>query len=219
MSEFEGYIFIVTYGRSGSTLLQTVLQSIEGCHFRGENNNALLPIFDTVQRIKQAKIDHGYREIEPFGPWYGVDQVDAEKLAKGLVNTFIEQVLRPPEGTRITGFKEIRFHEAEDQFEDYINFIAEHMAPARFIFNHRRWQDVKNSGWWKNCSEELVYNLVTKADAMYHAYAEKYPERSITMHYEDYKDDPSQFEGLFKFLDEPFDLERIQKAAQKRLRH
>lgn len=215
----EKYIFIVTYGRSGSTLLQTVLQSIPGCHFRGENNNALFPLFDSVRRVQQAKVDHGYREIEPFGPWYGIDQVDSERLATGLVETFQREVLRPPEGTRILGFKEIRFHEAGEHLESYLNFIAEHMAPAHFIFNHRNWKDVKQSGWWKNCSEELVYNLVSEADAMYHAYAAKYPDRSLTMHYEHFKDDPGSFEKLFEFIGEPFDLEKARTAAQKRLRH
>lgn len=215
----EKYIFIVTYGRSGSTLLQTVLQSISGCHFRGENNNALFPLFDSVRRIEDAKVDHGYREIEAFGPWYGIDQVDSEQFAKGLVTTFEREVLKPKNDTRILGFKEIRFHEAGEHFESYLNFIAAHMSPSYFIFNHRPWQDVKQSGWWRNCSEELVYNLVTDADALYHAYAAKYPDRCLTLHYEAFKDDPSAFEKMFAFLGEPFNLERVQAAAQKRLRH
>ena len=37
----EGFVFVVTYGRSGSTLLQNVLNTIPGYCIRGENANTL----------------------------------------------------------------------------------------------------------------------------------------------------------------------------------
>ena len=52
---FEGYLIVVTYGRSGSTLLQSILQSIPGYSFTGENNNVLLPLFHAFLRAEDAK--------------------------------------------------------------------------------------------------------------------------------------------------------------------
>lgn len=37
----EGYVFIITYGRSGSTLTQNLLNSLPGYCIRGENSNLL----------------------------------------------------------------------------------------------------------------------------------------------------------------------------------
>lgn len=55
--ELRGTVFIVTYGRSGSTLLQSVVQSIRGAHFTGENFLALLPLMNTVRRVQGARND------------------------------------------------------------------------------------------------------------------------------------------------------------------
>ena len=58
-----GYIFIVTYGRSGSTLLQGILNSIPGYLVRGENRQALrhLYAFHTAavqERRRQRRGQH-----------------------------------------------------------------------------------------------------------------------------------------------------------------
>ena len=45
-------VLIVTYGRSGSTLLQGILNSIEGCLIRGENDNFCFALYQAHQSIK-----------------------------------------------------------------------------------------------------------------------------------------------------------------------
>jgi hypothetical protein len=49
-----GYVFIVTYGRSGSTLLQGVLNSIPGYLVRGENRQALRHLRALMQITRTA---------------------------------------------------------------------------------------------------------------------------------------------------------------------
>lgn len=219
-TNIQGHVFIVTYGRSGSTLLQSVLQSIDGYLIRGENNNALLSLFRSSKRIANAKIEHGYREIESFGPWYGIDQADDKTYACKLVAAFVDEVLRPTADTRVLGFKEIRFHEAQGaEFEGYLNFIAEHFPSTKFIFNHRNWQDVARSGWWKDCDPKMVEDLVTGADQQFEAYAAQYPERCFSTRYEQFQNNPGAFAPLFEFLGEPFDLEAVTAKSEKTLRH
>lgn len=53
--QLVGSLLIVTYGRSGSTLLQSMLQTIPGAHIAGENYNALHPIFQSVRRAQRTK--------------------------------------------------------------------------------------------------------------------------------------------------------------------
>jgi len=218
--QFDGYVFIITYGRSGSTLLQTLLQSINGYFIRGENGNALWPLYQSVSRIAAARIKHGYREIEEQGPWYGINQVDPERYAGKLVNVFVDEVIQPPKDARVIGFKEIRVHEASGEgFEHYLDFIAAHFAPAKFIFNKRGWEDVSRSGWWKNCDADMVKDMVTEADSLYDAYTTKHPDRCFVAQYEEYLDNPDYWRAMFEFLGEVYDPVTVKKLCARQLKH
>ncbi len=218
--QIEGYVFIVTYGRSGSTLVQTLLQSINGYFIRGENANALLPLFRSASRIATARVEHGYREIEEKGPWYGINSVDPDRYAEKLVDVFLDEIIQPPQDARVIGFKEIRFHEASgSEFERYLDFIATHFSPAKFIFNRRNWEDVSRSGWWKNCDAAMVKNMVGEADDLYDAYVQKNPEHCFVVQYEDYLDKPEYWRPLFEFLGEVFDPEKVQELCARQLKH
>ena len=54
----KGTLLIVTYGRSGSTILQSLAQTIPGCHTAGENYNALEGLFRASQRILAQHLTH-----------------------------------------------------------------------------------------------------------------------------------------------------------------
>ncbi|NVK40229.1 MAG: sulfotransferase [Oceanospirillaceae bacterium] len=216
----DGYVFVVTYGRSGSTLLQTVLQSIDGYFIRGENNNAILPLFRTYKRIRSALEEHGYKEIGEHGPWFGADKFNPDRYARKLLDVFVEEVIQPPEDARVIGFKEIRFNETgPKEFFDLLNFMADHFKPAKFIFNMRRWEGVSKSGWWKDYEPDKVRREVEKNDRQFMAYAEEYPERSILLRYEDYSGKPENLRDLFDFLGEPFDLDKLKAISERRLKH
>src|SRR6056297_391020 len=55
-SAVEKSVFVVTYGRSGSTLVQNLLNGLPGACVRGENENLLAPLvraWDIVRHSKQ----------------------------------------------------------------------------------------------------------------------------------------------------------------------
>ena len=108
----EGYVFIVTYGRSGSTLVQKILNSIPGYCVRGENNNGLFYIYQVWREMTQARaivaLRRQKRQSESDHPWYGAELIEPDAFGHALRRTFVDEVLRPPKGTRVAGFKEIR---------------------------------------------------------------------------------------------------------------
>lgn len=217
----QSYVFIVTYGRSGSTLLQTILQSIDGYCIRGENNNVLYSIYHAAQKLldAQSKIKEG-SPASPSHPWYGADKFNPHQFSQKMVKVFIEEVLNPTKGTRVLGFKEIRYFEAkEDEFERFLNFISEFFTPCKFIFNTRKWQSVAKSGWWIGRDPQLARREVTECDRQFHVFAKKHPEISYLIQYEDYAQKPEEIEKLFQFLNEPFNFEKIRKIVAKRLIH
>ncbi|MCK0067975.1 sulfotransferase [Kordiimonas laminariae] len=214
------FVCIVTYGRSGSTVLQTVLQTIPGYHIRGENMNVLYSLYRAANAAHSTRYDHGNKDHGMEEPWYGADKVVPERFSKKLIDIFVEEIIQPPSDARVIGFKEIRFHEAgPEQFEDYLNFIHENLAPCKFVFNVRNWQDVSKSGWWASMDQELVRGIVESCDSMYAAYQQKYPERTLQLSYDETKNNPAAFQPLFDFLGEPFDLEKVTEIVGRRLKH
>ena len=66
-------ILIITYGRSGSTLLQGVLNAIDGVLIRGENMNMCFHMFKTYQAILTSK---SKSERSPQSPFFGAKLLD-----------------------------------------------------------------------------------------------------------------------------------------------
>ncbi|WP_417459284.1 glycosyltransferase [Kordiimonas sp.] len=217
----DGYLFVVTYGRSGSTLLQTVLQSIDGYFIRGENENALYPLFEAWQRAQSVRQRFDTtRPVPKHGPWFGADEVDAEAFAARLVDAFVAEVIRPPENARVVGFKEIRYGDlSEQELETYLEFIARFFPQSRFIFNMRKAEDVGRSGWWKDVDAGFVENLVSRNDAAFKRFAARNEHRCHLMQYEDYTKDVSGFRPLFDFLGEEMDEASLTAMMARQLDH
>src|SRR5687767_11745676 len=81
------HIFIVTYGRSGSTLLNGVLNAIPGVCVRGENDNTLFRIYNALlaaeETVKRAA-------PVPTHPWYGPQFFDMAGYRHRLIDAFLE---------------------------------------------------------------------------------------------------------------------------------
>lgn len=202
------YLFIITYGRSGSTLLQGILNTIPGYCIRGENNG-VMPMYRRVHE-HLCTAHHKFSQIgeTPADSWYGIDQFKPEDHLAGLRQLVIDQVLRPPEGTRSMGFKEIRY--ARPMVGDLgglITFMRKMFPGAGFVFNSRNLDSVLESGWWKNHPNPRAY-LEDFESNMKWAF-ERHAECSTRIHYDDYVADPAALAPLFSFLGEPFDPEPV----------
>lgn len=219
----DGYVFIVTYGRSGSTLLQNLLNGIDGYCIRGENNNALFHLAQSWQALVDAEPIQGVwktgETTDMAHPWYGVEHISADGYGAALSDVFTRHILNLPEGTRVGGFKEIRFHSEPEHFESYLNFIHRFFPNARFVFNSRNHAAVARSGWWAELDPKKVSNTLESAEALYWAYIAKYPDRSIHLHYDSYVEDPRSLEQLFTFLGEPYDEALVQSVMNEKLEH
>lgn len=217
--DLKGTIFIVTYGRSGSTLLQSLLQSIPGAHIVGENYNALEGLFRTAQRARKARSKWGKKDRPPNDPWHNASQIRPARLEKALAEVFTRDVLAPPQDARWIGFKEIRFQTLDDDFDDFLAFQRRAFPNAFFVFNSRRGEDVANSAFWKKRPRHQVVDMVTRMDARFADFAEKNPECSHHVFYEQTVADPASLQPLFDKLGEPLDLEAARAVLGERLTH
>lgn len=216
----QRFVFIITYGRSGSTLVQKILQSIPGYFIRGENKNTLYELFGAYEAAMETRYVHGKKEHEHEAPWFGAHDIVPERFATKMAALFVEEILQPPLDARVVGFKEIRFPDIPDEkFEPYLNFLHRYFPGCKFIFNSRRWRDVAQSGWWKTMDPALVEKLVKSCDARFAAYMNAYPGRGVQLHYEEITEDVSAIKALFDFLGEPMDAPLIDEIITTKLKH
>ncbi len=216
----KGCIFIVTYGRSGSTLLQTILQSIPGAHLCGENDNVILQIWNAVRKVKGAKSAWGDKGGDhPSNPWYGTKYFRPMHFADRMVDAFVDDVLRPPPTARWIGFKEIRYDEFGDDLPSVLNFMSQSFKNAKFVFNTRDADAVSRSGWWRQHDPNEVKRMVFEQDARFASYASQHRTNTFSASYEEVSTDPYSLEQLFHMLGEDFNAKIIGDILTVRLSH
>lgn len=218
--QLMGFIFIVSYGRSGSTLLQTVIQSIPDAHIRGENDNILAPLWQAYRSARGAKAHWSARgSAEPTHPWYGTNAFRPEVFAGRLVNAFVDEILCPPKTARWIGFKEIRYSEFGDALPRVLDFMAAQFKNAVFVFNTRDAKAVARSGWWKKRDPEEVIAMVRTQDARFAAYAAANPGNCFINSFERLVAEPESLATLFDMLGERFDPALVTSILSNKLRH
>lgn len=207
------FVFIVTYGRSGSTLLQGILNSIPGYHIRGENGQLLRDLYDVYRsarhwRARQRRWlrDHPeHEEVPPTNAWYGMDRLPLARLNDDIRRMFVDRVLRPRPEDRVVGFKEIRW-EGPD-LEPFVDWLRSVFPGVRFIINTRNLDDVRQSAWWRRHEDALTH--LREVDRQLRELASRLGSDAYLVHYDDYVGDPATLSGLFEWLGEEPDLAKI----------
>ncbi|WP_282092578.1 sulfotransferase [Epibacterium ulvae] len=216
-------LFIVTYGRSGSTLLQNMINALPGHILRGENANLLGPMVRSWQDLRQSeqrqKMQAADTPSGPHQPWFGYEAINPDQLGHQLAQAFVHSVLRPAPDTRVIGFKEIRWHEDPTLFAPMLEFLQRYMPQARFIFNTRNADEVCRSGWWKTMNPGVVRAQLAQAEALYDTWHIQHPDTCLKMHYNTYAKSPEAWKNLFAFLNMPFDSELVEAVLARKLMH
>jgi hypothetical protein len=197
-----GYLVIVTYGRSGSTLLQGILNSIPGYVIRGENRDAIRYLFEYQRHILAQKAEHTNRR--PLGPrkaWFGIDEVPEDVSLASLRSVVLRTLLRPEPGTRVIGFKEIRWWAGD--WEEYVDFLAQLLPGLRVVINTRNHDDVAKSKWWPEREDPM--GMLERYERRLDEIEARFGERAYRLHFDDWVADPGVLRGLYDWLGEPFD--------------
>lgn len=207
------YLFVVTYGRSGSTLLQGILSSTPGVMLRGENGGVLKHLFlfhETARGHRERLSRTG--PLPPSHPWWGIDGYPDETALRNMRTLVLETLLRPATDTRVAGFKEIDW--PTERLADMLGFLRTLFPGARFVLNTRDLEQVARSKWWARNPDAL-----TELQAMEKTFVEAVDglgEDAYRVHYDDYVADPTVLRGLFEWLGEEFDEEGVRAVMAVR---
>lgn len=211
------FLFVVTYGRSGSTLLNGLLNSLPGYCIRGENGGALFHLFRAVNAARHARYTFGHKPASSTHSWVGSHLVAPDRLASDLADSFLTNVLSPPITARCVGFKEIRYTDIQmndEEFREFLDFMAEAFPGAGFVLNVRDVEATSQSGWWPKQPRERALKSLNNARDRLGAFHESHPETSFLFDYDEMKSDPRHFEALCDFLGEPYNAETAASIMQ-----
>jgi Sulfotransferase family len=206
-------ILVVTYGRSGSTLLQGVLNSIDRCLIRGENYNFCYGLFRSYQSMMVAK---KFTSSKSRSPWFGPKW--DESLFLRATRTMVRDLLLgdvDPRTIDCYGFKEIRYTELHvPQLPEYLAFLAQIFPSVAYIFNTRDLDDVVRSDWWRR-DPDRYRPLLNKTEEQFRSYAAAH-DNCFLIDYRDIVGQSPALAAMFDFLGAPYDTEKITAVLAKR---
>ena len=216
-----GYVFVVTYGRSGSTLVQGLLNSIPGYLVRGENRQIMrhLWAFDKeglaerqVQRRKQRKRGAEVGTSDPTSPLFGMDNF-AHKAAQSHARKIaVRTLFRPEDDTRVTGFKEILW--GDEDTPEFVQWLREVFPGAKFVINTRKLDAVAQSAWW--AEEPDAAADLERREGILMTLLDQLGDAAYHIRYDEFTEDPTVLRGLFEWLGEDWDEERVRDVLGRR---
>lgn len=157
------YLIVISLGRSGSTLLQALLNENPACLIRGENNNFFYHLFKAYEALMNAE---DYARALPDAsnhPWFGFHNYSTETFldsARQLGINFLLGNNNSKEYSTI-GFKEIRFFSRVNdlekhsstplpELEDYLRFLQLLFPGVKFVCIKRKASKIVHSSIWKH---------------------------------------------------------------------
>lgn len=219
-----GFVTVVTYGRTGSTVVQAALNALPGVLVRGENYSAFRGLNAYVQAIAEAADRH--HAGRPAHPWFGSARLDPGAVLADLRRHVIDMVLRPRAGTRWVGFKEVRYEPghfvAYDDLLNYLLFLGRLFPGLRYLVNVRDPEAAARSGWWPG-NENAVEVLTTTRARLVEATADLTrilgDGRAHLVDYDAWNADPGVLIAAFAALGLPSDDGAVRSILGERLPH
>lgn len=215
------YVFVLTYGRSGSTILMKILNSINGFDIRGENHNTLFHLQQSIDAVARTKAQRGASATDPGTPWYGAPEIDAAAFRNAGLNAFVRDVLRPKPGARVLGFKEIRNTDAMmngEDFAGYVSFVLANFPNAKIIFNTRNAEKVAESGWFANMPTPLVLERIATSDRWFSDACDRH-DACFQIDYDDVVANGARLAAMFDFLGVAHDADSVAGMLNVPLTH
>ncbi len=199
-------LLIVTYGRSGSTLLQGLLNSIDGMLIRGENNNVFRHLFALYQTA-QGWSQFGTYSQNANSPWYGIGAVDHQQLLgqiQQMARMLVVSDQQDRRDIRCFGFKEIRYPDLGEHLSDYLEFLTLAFPQTAFVFLTRDHDEVANSGWWQDQDPQQVRQTLSDFERRAKDFAQGRAD-CFQLSYADIVQKTCTLEQMFAFLGAPYE--------------
>lgn len=199
------HILIFSYGRTGSTLLMGLLNSIPGVLIRGENYNAFYHLFQYFDALRRTQTDHP-KATKTTRAWFGAADLKLTYVLADLRRVAREALLgqvEHREQIRCLGFKEIRYREAADHFDEYVGFLTDMFPNALFIVNRRDHGEVARSGFWADIPSDEALAELLEIDKLFDRLPNLHPQ-VFELDYSDISLKSGRLKMLYETIGAPF---------------
>lgn len=216
-------VLIVTYGRTGSTLLQGLLNSIDGYYIKGENCNFIFKLFESQTRLLRA-MEHGNNTsasaLNSQGathPFFGAEKHNLFLFKQDCRLLIKHQLLSVEPTPRVFGFKEVRYiDEIDNDLAGYLEFLKEVFPNPCFLILDRDFDSVKNSAWWKDGDHDILFSKIEKFRSYLSIFCVENSARCFTIDYGDIVIKNDRLKELFTFLGEFYVEDRVDAVLAMR---
>ena len=207
-------VLICATGRSGSTTMQRLINTIPNSNICGENFAAINSLLEFYRRIKKSTTDNIPGHLNPLT----YDQLIENNIKPAWYNTYnymqivnlikimIINMFKNNEKTKLWGFKEIRYDSGNI---NYIKDFKELFPQTKVIIQVR--ENIENqskSGWFKDDPSSIPF--LKKASKELAEFAVKNKEWCYLTSFERMFD-KNNLENIFSFIDcrEKYDENKI----------
>ena len=181
------FVFVVTYGRSGSTLVQGLLNALPGTTVRGENGFFVWELFEAHRRatsFAEAHASHRPRKVE--SAFYGAHLVTEERIEplerSLLLGLLINEKRRRPAHV---GFKEVLWHRIPpEDTEEFFGWFERVFPGSRYVLNTRAMEDASSSGFWRSYDRDEALAAMRRVVEIQDYLRATRPERVFDTRYE-----------------------------------
>lgn len=183
-----GYVFVVTYGRSGSTLVQGLLNTLPRTLVRGENNLYVLHLFRAMQSVKSFRHTHlKHNPKASHSAFYGLNEITPASFVESTRTLVTGHLLGtvPPEEVDVLGFKEVLWHKIRPvETEAFFDFLDKTFPGCLFVLNEREQEQVVGSGFWQGQDKDEVLQAIARVEEIQEFLRGTRKERTLDLRYE-----------------------------------
>jgi hypothetical protein len=182
------YVFVVTYGRSGSTLVQGLLNALPGTIVRGENNFYVLPLFRSLALVRAfQELHREHNQVDTTSAFFGLDQIHEADFVTATRELLTRHMLgsADPSTVQVLGFKEVLWHRIRrTETEPFFAFLDDVFPGARYVLNERSHEQVVTSGFWRTAKPEEALQAINRVEVIQEHLRKTRPDRVLDVRYE-----------------------------------
>lgn len=213
------HLIIIAVGRSGSTILQSILNTAPHTLIRGENNNFFYWLFKSYQSL--LPIGPRPPGASAAKPWFGFQNFNPRLYIQHLRSIAQDFLLGNQKSDEIyvCGFKEIRFFDVpNNEMHDYLDFLSLLFPGVIFLLLKRNPDEIVCSSWWAKMDSTT---LVSRIDEFYTTVLASSRNNLVSIDYSRIRDqDTAYLEGhLFRAVDLPFRKADVLERLAQKLNH
>jgi hypothetical protein len=216
-------ILICATGRSGSTTMQRIINTIPNTNICGENYGALNSLLEFYHRIKYTTANYVPGHLNPASyddiisknvkpAWY--NSYDFQKTVT-MIKILITSLFKKSDTTNIWGFKEIRYDKGDIK---YVKIFKELFPQTKVIIQIR--ENIKaqsQSSWMKDDKNSLKY--LNNLNNVFYKFYQENKDFCYFITFEKMFD-TQQLKNLFKFIEceEVFDENKIRDVLTNNIK-